>query len=260
MTIITSTASEVAVDGLSISTSNVLIDQVPTITDVGTGEIAANISDPDHSLNYTCGTGTADFIVSYGAQTNISYVAISGHTAATPTQATIELYNGTILIDSVVIQRNNNIMFTFPLMTFQDLKVKFITVPNNYQMTVSYIAAGQYLTILTGEQSGYSRQWLNRHTVQRTASTLQVGPISSTQKSKALKGSLSLPDELSTFAEQAWQSFIDFSYTQPFFIKEVKSKPESSYICYNPTTEVKAHAQTRKLDMITLKFDCFNGI
>lgn len=260
MTIITSTASEVLVEGLSISTSNVLIDQVPTITDVGTGEVAANISDPDHSLNYTCGTGAADFIVSYGAQTNISYVAISGHTAATPTQATIELYNDATLIDSVIIQRNNNIMFTFPLMTFQDLKVKFITVPNNYQMTVSYIAAGKYLTILKGEQSGYSRQWLNRHTAQRTVSTLQVGPISSTQKSKALKGSLSLPDELSTFAEQAWQTFIDFSLTQPFFIKEVKSKPESSYICYDPVSGVKAHAQTRKLDMITLKFDCFNGL
>ena len=260
MTIITSTASQVSVEGLSITTSNVLINQVPVITDAGVGEIASNISDPDHSLNYTCGTGTADFIVSYGAQTNISYVAISGHTAATPTQATVELYNGSTLIDSVIIKRNNNIMFTFPLMTFQDLKVKFITVPNNYQMTVSYIAAGEYLTILQGEQSGYSRQWLNRHTTQRSTSTLQVGPISATQRSKSLKGTLSLPNELSTFAENAWQTFVDFSFKQPFFIKEVKSKPESSYICYDPEHSVKAHAQTRKLDMITLKFQCFNGL
>ena len=46
---------------LAISTSNVLIDVIPTLTDAGTGEVAANISDPDHSLNYTCGTAIGDF-------------------------------------------------------------------------------------------------------------------------------------------------------------------------------------------------------
>ena len=260
MTIINNTALATDRDGLSITTSNVLIDQVPTITDPGTGEIAANISDPDHSLNYTNGTNVADFSVSYGAQTNISYVAISGHTAATPTQATIELYNDTTLIDSVVLQRNNNVMFTFPAQAFQDLIVKFVTVPNNYQMTVSYIAAGEYLTIEKGQQSGYSRNWLNRHTAQRTVSTLEVGPISSTQRSKALKGTLSLPNELALFAEGAWQSFIDFSFTQPFFMKEFKSKPESTYICYDPMPGVKSHPQTPTLDVITLKFTAFNGL
>lgn len=247
-------------DGLSISTTNVLIDLVPIITDPLIGEVAANISDPDHSTNYTCGTSVLDFSISYGAQTNISYVAISGHTAATPTQATVELYNDTTLVDSVVLQRNNNIMFTFAAQTFQNLIVKFITVPNNYQMTLSYIAAGEHLTITKGEQSGYSRLWLNRSTTQRFASSLDAAPVSSTQKSKALKGNLSLPNELSDFAEQAWQTFIDFSYEQPFFIKEVSSKPESTYICYNPKHGIKAHSSTRKLDSINLKFDAYNGL
>lgn len=260
MTIITNTAVQVPVEGLSISTSNVLVGLTPTITDAGVSEIATNISDPDHSLNYTCGTSVADFSVSYGAQTNISYVGISGHTAASVTQATIELYNDTTLISSVILKRNNNVMFTFPSMTFQDLKIKFITVPKNYQMTVSFIAAGEYLTIATGEQAGYSRAWLNRHTSQRTVSNLQVGPISSTQRNKVLKGSLSFPNQLSSFAEQLWQTFIDFSFEQPFFIKEVKSKPESSYLASNPVHNVSAHAQTRKLDAISLKFDAYNGI
>jgi len=136
---------------LSISTSNVLEDQTPTIVDPGTNEVAANISDPDHSLNYTCGTSTGDFEVNYGAQTNISYVAISGHTAATPASAVIELYDDAVLIDSVTITRNNNIMFTFPSMSFTALRVKFVTVPNNFQMTVSFIAAGQHLSLETGE-------------------------------------------------------------------------------------------------------------
>lgn len=260
MTIITSTATAPAVEGLSISTTNVLENQVPMITDAGINEIAANISDPDHSLNYTCGTDTGDFSVSYGAQTNISYVAISGHTAATPTQATIELYNDTTLIDSVVLQRNNNVMFTFPAQAFQDLIIKFITVPNNYQMTVSYIAAGEYLTITTGEQAGYKRNWLNRHQVQRTTTNLQVGPVSSLTQKKSLKGTLTLPNEVISFAEVAWQSFVDFALDQPFFIKEVKSKPESTYICFDPMFDTNAHGQTRKLDVLKLKFTVFNGL
>lgn len=245
---------------ISLSKSNVLISKVPTITDAGTNEIAANISDPDHSLNYTCGTGATNFSVSYGANSNISYVGISGHTAATPANATIQLFNGTTLIDSVALKRNNNVMFTFPLMTFTDLIVKFVTVPANFQMTVSFIAAGDFLSIAVGSQSGYGVIWLNRHTQQRTTTNLQVGPIASTQKSMALKGSLSFPNSLASFTQDEWQDFLDFSFEQPFFIKEIEEKPESTYICYDPMPAVKVHSQTRNLAIINLKFMAFNGL
>lgn len=246
--------------GLSISTSNVLIDVTPVIVDSGIGEEAANISDPDHSLNYTCGSAVSNFSVSYGAQSNISYVGISGHNSSTPASATIQLYDGALLIDSVVVSRNHNIMFTFPSMSFTDLKVVFITNPVTYQMTLSFIAAGQHLTILTGEQSGYKRAWLNRHTTQKTTTNLQVGPVAGTRKSKALQGNLTLPNELAVFAESDWQDFIDFSFEQPFFIKEQIEKPESSYICFNPMHDTKSHSQTRALDVISLKFTAYNGL
>ena len=260
MTIITNTSGAPIADGLSISTSNALLNQVPEVTDAGVGEVAANISDPDHSLNYTCGTSVGDFSLSYGAQTNISYVAISGHTAATPAQATVELYNGVTLIDSVVLARNNNVMFTFPAQAFQDLIVKFITVPNNYQMTVSYVAAGTHLTILTGEQSGYKRNWLNRHMTQRTTTNLQVGPVSSLMQKKSLNGVLSLPNEVISFSEVAWQTFIDFAFDQPFFIKEVSNKPQSSYICFDPKFNTNSHSKTLSLDVLKLNFTVFNGL
>ena len=247
-------------NGLSISTSNVLIDLTPAIVDTGIGEDAANISDPDHSLNYTCGSSAANFSVSYGAQSNISYVGISGHNASTPANATIQLYDDAVLIDSVIIKRNHNIMFTFPSMSFTDLKVVFITVPVTYQMTLSFIAAGQHLTILKGEQAGYKRAWLNRHTTQKTTTNLQVGPVAGTRKSKALKGTLNFPNELSSFTEDEWQDFIDFSFEQPFFIKEQTDKPESSYICSDPAHDIKAHGQTLALDVIMLKFTAYNGL
>tara|TARA_R110000737_G_scaffold266435_1_gene274034 strand:+ start:738 stop:1484 length:747 start_codon:yes stop_codon:yes gene_type:complete len=246
--------------GVSISTSNVLLGVVPIITDVGAGEVAANISDPDHSLNYTCGTSTSDFAIIYGAHTNISYVAVSGHTAATPAPATVQLYNGATLVDSVAISRNHNIMFTFPSQSFSNLIVKFLVSPNNFQTTVSYIAAGQHVNLTYGTQAGYKRNWLNRHTVQRTTTNLQVAPISTTQRNKPLQGSLRLPNELATFAESNWQTFIDFSYEQPFFLKEVESKPESTYICYDPSFNNSTHGSTTTLNSLMLKFTLFNGL
>jgi len=151
-------------------------------------------------------------------------------------------------------------MFTFSQQNFTDLKVKFITTPNTYQMTVSYIAAGQHLTIATGVQSGYSRNWLNRHISQRTTSNLQVGPVSTLTQNKTLKGTLTLPNEVVSFAEGAWQTFIDFAFEQPFFIKEVDDKPESTYICFNPTFDNNAHSKTRALNVLKLKFTLFNGL
>ena len=246
--------------GLSISTSNVLINQIPVITDPGANEVASNLSDPDHSLTYTCGTASDVFSVSYGAQLNISYVAISGHTSATLDQSVIQLFNGAVLVDSVVLTRNNNVMFTFPLQNFQNLTVKFITIPNTYQVTVSFIAAGTHLIIATGEQAGYKRNWLNRHQVQRTTTNLQVGPVSSLTQKKSLKGVLSLPNETIAIAENSWQTFIDFAFEEPFFIKEVSDKPQSSYICFDPMFDTNAHSQTRALDILKLKFTVFNGL
>jgi hypothetical protein len=246
--------------GLSISISNVLLGLTPTFADAHFGEIPTNVSDPDHSLNYTCGTHSSDFAISFGAQTNISYVAVSGQTSATINDATVELWDGGTLIDAVTIKRNHNIMFTFPTMDFTNLFIRFVTVPNTYQMTISYMAAGQHLDIETGEQAGYKRNWLNRHTVQRTTTNLQVGPVSSLTQKKSLKGTLTLPNIDALFSEDEWQDFTDFAFDQPFFIKEVESKPESTYICFDPKFDTNSHGQTLALNVLKLSFTVYNGL
>ncbi len=246
--------------GLSISATNVLIDQVPTITDPGEEENPANLSDPDHSVNYTCGSNSANFSINYGSQNNINYVGISGHNAATTANATIALYDGLNLIDSVELSRNNNVMFTFASRNFSQLIIRFLTLPKNYQATVSYIAAGRYIDIPTGEQSGYKRLWLMRHTQQRTTTNMQSMPVSSLQKPVALKGALSLPNQLRDFTELDYQNFIDFTFEQPYFIKEQSDKPQSSYICFSAKHDLSAHPQTRLLNAVKLSFNAYNGI
>ena len=245
---------------LSISTTNALIDAVPTITDAGAGENPANISDPNHSLNYTCGTSSAVFEVSYGARSNISYVGVSGHNAATLAAATIQVWNAGALIDTVTIVRNNNVMFTFPEQSFSNLIIKFVTSPSTYQTTVSYIAAGKHLDIQTGEQAGYNRAWLNRHDTIKTTTNLIVAPVSSIRKAMPLKGALSFPNQSAEFTEDEWQMFIDFSFDQPFFVKEQEDKPQSSYICFDPKHSVKAHQSTRLLNVTKVKFITYTGL
>ena len=244
--------------GLSVSLTNPVLDTTPTVTNGGVGEVASYLTDPDHSSTFTSSGGTLS--VSFGAIASISYVAVSGHTSTDAGSEVVQVWNGATLIDAVALTRNNNVMFTFADMSFTDLIIKFVPSQVNALITVSYIAAGQYMTIKKGEQAGYSRLWLNRSLTQSTSTNFQSAPTAQLQKSKTLKGMLSLPNELSTFAETTWQTFNDFSLSQPFFIKEAASKPQSSYICYNPISGVKAHPLNRALDAITLKFNAYNGL
>jgi hypothetical protein len=244
-----------------VTTSNQLIGVTPTVPiDAGVGEVPANITNPDHSLTYTSGTATSAFTVSFGAQSNISYVAISGHNVALTNSSIISVFNGGVQLQTVTIARNHNLMFTFDLTNFSDLRVTFSVIPNNQSTTVSYIAAGTYLVVPRGEQAGYSRQWLKRHLVAQTSTNLLSAPTGITQKRIALNGTLSIPNQTIDFIETNWQTFVDFTFTQPFFIKEDDAKQESTYICYNPKHEVTAHPLNRGLVNASVQFNSYNGL
>lgn len=257
--IITSTPTPQS-SGMAISLTNSLTGKSPTITDGAIGAVPSDVTNPDHSLTVSSGFSVTDFSLSFGPVSNLTYVAISGHDAATPTQATIEIYDGITLIDSVVLQRNNNVMFTFSLRSFADLIVKFVTVPNTFVTTVSYIAAGRHMLIIGGERAGYKRNWLKRHLRQKTTTGIQSSPVATTKRRRPLKTSLSLPNEVVNFSRGTWQDFLDFAESQPFFIREVDALPESTYICYDQVEDVVAHSQTRSLDVLRLTFNAYNGL
>ena len=244
-----------------VTTSNKLIGVTPTIpTDAGAGQVPANLTDPDHSLTYTSGTATSAFTVSMGAQTNISYVAISGHNAALTSSSTVSIYNGATLVQSVTISRNHNLVLTFALTNFSDLKITFAITPNNQATTVSFIAAGTYLVVPRGEQAGYSRLWLDRQLKSSTSTNLLSAPTGVIQRRVALKGSLSIPNQTIDFIETNWQTFKDFSFEQAFFIREDDAKPQSSYICYNPKHKTAAHPATPLMVNASMQFSAYNGL
>ena len=246
--------------GITFSNTNVLRGLTPTITDAGVNQTPSNITDPDHSLTYTSGVNASDFAVSFGAVENISYVGISGHTLATLNLGTIQLFDGELLVDTVTLERNNNVMFTFDLMSFTDLKVKFLVSPSNAAITVSYICAGESMLITQGEQAGYKRGWLNRPLTQSTVGGVNGAPVSTLSKRKALSMSISLPYTSVGLSRGFWQRFLDYAEKEPFFVKEVIDLPESSYICYDQSPDFSAHSQTRVLDTFKMKFTAYNGL
>jgi hypothetical protein len=76
----------------------------------------------------------------------------------------------------------------------------------------------------------------------------------------ALKGNLSIPNQTRDFIETQWQTFIDFSFEQPFFIKEVDGEAQTTYICYNPKHKITAHQLNRGLVNASVQFNSYNGL
>jgi len=248
-----------------ITKTNVLDGVTPTIQDPGTNQTPANITNPDHSLLYTCGTLSNNFRMDFGAQTDVEYVAVSGHNGATVGDNTIVVLDNGTSVASATLSRDHNAVITFTKQSFTDLQVRFEPTPANpstAQVSVSYVAAGEYITLPNnGEQAGYKRAWMARSLESRAATNIQAAPIASTKRRKPLKLSLSIPNATTTFSRGDWMEFLDFAEASPFFVRENDSLPESSYICFNPVLDtVRANSRTRALDSINLKFDAYNGL
>ena len=164
-------------------------------------------------------------------------------------------------------------MITFEARAFSNLRVSLFNAAGNVLPAARFIAAGTYLQLpLGGENAGYNRQFLNRNN--KTKSTLSnlAAPTSVLTKKVAPKASLSLPNMTKSFSEIEWQTFLDFSESNYFFIAEQDSEGEdigtgnvvngsSDYLCFDVTnTKVTAHPQTRGLNNISFSFRVFNGL
>lgn len=246
-----------------ITKTNVLSSVTPTVpVDPGSNQTDAHIVSADHSENYTSGVLSSAFTISFGAVSNVEYVAISGHNASDGNSATITVKDGAGTIASATITANNNVVITFTKQNFTDLRVEFTTTPNTKATTVSYISAGEFFTVPNdGEQANYARHWLSRQLTQRVTSSLNAAPVAILQRRKPLKGRLNIPNATTAFSRGDWQTLLDFAINNPFFIREVATLPESSYTCFEAKLNtVRSHAQTRALDSLSLSFNAYNGL
>jgi hypothetical protein len=256
-----------------VTTSNILSGVTPIIVFGVNGDIEqvpANITDRDFSVSYTS-IDQFTLVASFGATTDINYIALAGINLG-------DSGGGVVIIQdnqgnnyaSQTIETNQCIVLTFPTQSFNNLTVQITNNQGSNAPQLTYIAAGLTLTIPNGgEISGYNRQFLTRNIKQRTTMNNIGAPIAAIQKRIALNGVLKLPNMTKSFSENEWQTFLNFAYSDHFFILEQSDNPfsesadpnPSSYLCYETVnSKATAHAQTRALNNLSISYKVFTGL
>jgi hypothetical protein len=252
---------------MKISKTNQLLGLTPTISVGSSSDTAKDLTDPDHSTNYTS-SNTQYMTVDFGAQASVNYVAVSGHNVTNSSSGTgritVQDGGGSPVAQITDLARNNVTVIYFDTQTFTNLRVVFEAIGghDNGGVTVSYIAAGQAFDVPNfGEVGGHNRNALTRSLRSRVTTNSIAAPVAITKVREALKGRLNLPNMTKEFVRGEWQTFLDFSTTQPFFILEDETDFSSAYTCFEPTYQApRAHGQTRALDNISIGFKVFNGL
>jgi len=242
---------------MKLTKSNLIVGVTPSLITGGGSGALSELTVPDHSLVYT-GDNTEPLEFSFGAVT-CGYVAVSGHNVAA---GEITILDGVTTITTVTTVRTNIIMVTFePDQVFTDLRVR-LDNDENEAITVSYIAAGDFIDVPNGgEQGGYARNWLARPFKNKSAAGKNAAPTAVIRNRAPLKGTLQIANASTVFSRGDWQEFYDYAESSPFFIREVDSLPESTVMAFEPKLEApKAHGATRALDKLSLKFSVYNGL
>ena len=256
-----------------ITTSNILAGATPTIVTGVSGDLAANITDRDFSVNYTS-SDQFRLTASFGATGAINYVAVAGTNIKGGLYGAdvsrVRVYDGSTLIATIKVTTDQVVVISFPSQTFTDLRIGLYNATGSTPPILTYAAAGVALTVPnSGEQSGYNRQFLTRNIKQRNTVNNLGAPTAAIQKRVALKGTLNIPNVLKSFSENEWQTFLNFAYNDHFFIKEQEdvvvnefagSNP-SAYLCYEATnSKATAHSQTRALNNLSISYKVFTGL
>jgi hypothetical protein len=174
------------------------------------------------------------------------------------------------LIATINVSTNQVVVISFEPRSFTNLRIGLFNQSGSTPPQLTYAAAGVSLTVPNGgEIAGYSRQWLTRNIKTRTTVNNLGAPIATIQKRVALKGTLSLPNMLKAFSDNEWQDFLDFAYSDHFFILEqdISTDTEfqgvnpSAYMCYEAmNSKATAHQQTRSLNNLSISFKVFTGL
>lgn len=228
----------------------------------------ANLETADFSEKYTslgaAGTFSIQKTFAGANRFTCSYVAIAGHNFGDDAGSVTVHVNGDLkgTVSFANDTRNNVLFVTFAAVSLTDtILITYTKGTATNQMTVTFVAAGATFDVPNdGEQSGYSRVWLTTNVRQRVQENNEAGPILIATQRIAPTVTLTIANMGRTFAEGAWQGFLNFASSTPFFIKEQDAEPRSSYLCFDPVLfPPKAHSRTRELVTAALRFQAFTG-
>ena len=253
-----------------ITKSNVLLGLTPVVSEGASTNDEANITDPDFSTSYIS-SNQSNLTADFGVIPNISYIAVAGvNIAATLNNGGITVLDGVTTIKTNFIDRNNCVVITFATRTFTNLRIRLFNNNATLNPQCHFMAAGLHFEVPnSGENAGYNRQFLNRNFKNKTTVNENAAPTALLRNKTPAKGSLKLQNISKAFSENEWQDFLDFAFSNYFFIREndgtiiseTKENNQSAYLCYEMEgNSVTAHDSTRLLNNISVKFKVFNGL
>ena len=248
-----------------ITKSNVIRGATPSfIEGIGT-DLPTNITSPDFSANYTCGASRA--VLSFGARSKLSYVAISVSNMGPSGRILARNGENTGGVSSVRGEYNPTIrshvcMFAFESENFSDLRIVVDTEDASRFPVINYISAGEAIEVPNfGYVGGYTRNSLTQAIKSRTISNQNAAPVANLIQRVPLTGTISLPNMTADFVKGDWFDFQLFATQEPFFIVDNKDNPEESVCGFEPRFSApKAHAQTRSLENVSIRFKVHNGL
>lgn len=256
---------------MKVTTSNLLNGVTPSITTGATaGGLPANITDPDFSAFYVSASSST-LVMSFGSTDAINYVAVAGLNIKGNSDDTsyVSVSDGATEVQRITVNNNQVVVVNFASQTFATLVVTVVNGAGNLTPIVKYVAAGTSLEIPnSGEQAGYSRQYLERNYKNKTTFNSLTEPVGVLRKRTQPKGKLSVPNVTRAFSEGDWQTFLDFAISNIFFILERDAELDTglyyapaAYLCYElDAISVKAHSSTRLLNNLSIGFKVHNGL
>ena len=246
-----------------ISTSNELtISNVSVPDDPGANPLQYLLN-RDFSEIYRSGTSSNFFRIELDT-TEIGYIGIAGlDVFGKVSDIDFEYWDGV----AWVVDGNYKVVSDRTIMhintssyVYSKWRVTFTKILSNEIVGIAYLSAGKAWHVPNGgEEAGYARPWSTPAYKQRTQNNLGM-PTATVIESVGVSGSVSFSNISNIDIEETWGPLQGFAVVNGVFIVEEETRGDRAYYCYNCLpSAVKAHAQTRSLQNVSMKFDCWTG-
>lgn len=247
---------------MHITTSNVLTESDITVT------IGANVEsdkafmlNSDFSEQYVSNT-TDQFLAIEINVANLGYFAIAGvNLYDNADNYSLEYWTGSAWATEAAYIPDWNATTLFIIKNPATKYRLYITKTlSNAPIIVPYIAGGAAWEVPNrGEEAGYARIWSSPQLAQRTQTNYGM-PTSQVIETVKIAGALQLSNLSTDDVNTTWSYLQEFALKEGCFIVEDEFYGDRAYYCYNVKPEpVKAHSQTRSLQVASMKFDAWTG-
>lgn len=247
---------------MHISTSSILTgdDVSVTIGSNSSSDISYMISS-DFSEQYIGAQSNQFFAIEIDVE-NLGYIGISGSNIYDNASAiAFQYWNGSAWVTEVSYQPEwNATVMHVVLNEAEKYRIYITKILSNIAIVVPLVSAGNVWEVSNnGEQAGYSRAWSTPQLTQRTQDNLGM-PTSQVIQTTKISGGLTLSNLSTDDTHNVWSPFQYYALKSGFFLVESTDEEDHAYYCYNVKPQaVKAHSQTRSLQIASIKFDCWTG-